>query len=201
MKTAYIRAYRMAMYAAPIALAILSGCADEASDDPAGSASAAVETGTADAKLTALKASVKGTDIKRLTEYGHGIALTDYPKGTSLKKILGDVTSTDEGDVSLSIFSKSTGAKAVDNFASALEEEAKQILENAEDGDREDKKAADALTKLATDARAYFDPTQFDSIVAREHGIEEDGDLESHTLIATKRDGSFLVLSYTNFPF
>ena len=101
-------------------------------------------------------------------------------------------------DVSLDGFSSTSGAAAVNAFASALEGAAHDLLEN---GEKDDAKAAAALTKVAMDARAFFVPAQFDSIVTKEHGIEEDGDLESHTLIATKLDGSLVVLSYTNFPF
>lgn len=196
MKTAYISTYRMAMCALPIALAILSGCTDE---PPVGADTEEVQAGNAEARLKALKASVKGTEIPQVTDYGKSIALTEYPKGTKVEKILADVTGWNEEDFADDTFSSATGARAVDVMAIALEDEAKRLLED--DGEEDAQKASAALTKVASDARAYFTPTQFTSIVTKEHGIEEDGDLESHTLIATNRDGSLLVLSYTDFPF
>ncbi len=179
-----------------MALAILSGCADEAQ---VGADTEEVQTATADAKLKALKEAVKGTDIHEVTDYGKSIALTDYPKGTRVEKILEDVTGWDEGEFAEDTFASSTGARATEAMAAALDAEAARLLED--DGEAAAQKASAALTKLASAARAYFAPTQFTSIVTKEHAIQEDGDLESHTLIATKRDGSLLVFSYTDFPF
>lgn len=196
MKTSYIGTFRMAMCALPVSLAILNGCASE---EAVGADESEVHAVRPDAKLAALKASVKGTDIAPVTDYGKSIALTDYPKGTTVEKVLSDVTGWDVSDFADDTFDSSTGAGAVDAMASAFEAEAKRLIED--DGEEDAQKASAALTKVAADTRGYFDASQFESIVTKEHGIQEDGDLESHTLIATKRDGSLLVLSYTDFPF
>lgn len=151
-------------------------------------------------KVRALKSAVATANVPKNNDYGMSFAVKEYPRGTSVKKILEDVTGTDASEIDLASFDLSWGASGVKGFASVLESRAADELSDAEDD--ESQEAAKAIKGLASAVRRTFFPvSEFSAISSRSHSIQEDGDLESHTIIATKPDGSFLTMSYTNFPF
>ena len=53
------------------------------------------------------------------------------------------------------------------------------------------------LRNFRTKRKAFFKVGDFKQILCVEHDIAEGGDLESHTLMGQKKDGSWVSLSYT----
>ena len=123
-------------------------------------------------------------------------SVTKYAKGTDTKKILSDVTGSDEDDIDIGGFSNSAGRDAVKDVANTIYREAKELETN------DDAVAANTLKAVSRDLYALQGSvTAFKSIESYSHSIAEDGDLQSDTLIFTKTDGSVVVFAYTNFPF
>lgn len=179
--------------------AAAAGCSAGAidADEPEASES---ELRSPASKVRALKSAVAKANVAKNNDYGMSFGVKEYPRGTSVKKILEDVTGTNASDIELGWFDLTWGASGVDGVASVLEERAAEELADAEDDESKD--AAKAIKGLASAVRKTFLPvSDFSAISSRSHSIAEDGDLESHTIIATKPDGSFLTMSYTNFPF
>lgn len=174
-------------------LALGAGCGS--ASDSTGSEEAEAVAGTG---LGRLKKAVKDTDVSAVTEAGHGLSVTEYPAGTKAEHMVAETAGEDD-DVRLSAFRKRSGAAAVEAVVARLED---AVANGREHGDESGRVAAELLQSAATATTSFFLPvTKFASVEAFSHGIEEDGDLESHTLIATKKDGSFVVFGYTNFPF
>ena len=189
------------LLAAIAALAITAtvGCAapvDPSSDDTTESAEADVTASSVTKKLGALESSVRGAQIDENTDYGRSFSVTKYAKGTDTKKILSDVTGSDEDDIDIGGFSNSAGRDAVKDVADTIYREAKELETN------DDAVAANTLKAVSRDLYALQGSvTAFKSIKSYSHSIAEDGDLQSDTLIFTKTDGSVVVFAYTNFPF
>ena len=112
----------------------------------------------------------------------------------SVLQCLGDVVGVEPSEIDLANFSVTSGASAVRGLASDLDKEADELIGN------DDRVAGDTLKAMARDLSALL-ITQFASIERFHHGIAEDGDLGSDTLIFTNKDGSIVVFSYTDFPF
>ena len=188
------------LLAAIAALAITAtvGCAapvDPSSDETAESADAVTASSVAK-KLGSLESSVSGAQIDENTEYGRSFSVTKYAKGTDTKKILSDVTGSDQDDIDLDGFGSSEGRDAVKDVADTVYREAKELETN------DDAAAAKTLKAVSHDLYALQgSAAAFKSIKSYSHSIAEDGDLQSDTLIFTKTDGSLVVFAYTNFPF
>jgi hypothetical protein len=148
-------------------------------------------------KLRAVQNATKAADIGPVTDFGRSFGYKKYPAGTLYKKMLADVTGSNEAEFHLSAFEQTSGAKAITSLAGDIYGEAKDLAT-----DSDSKVAADALKTVARSLYGLKSVApQFTSVKLFSHAIAEDGDLQSDTLVLTQRDGSFIVVSYTNFPF
>jgi hypothetical protein len=155
---------------------------------------------------TSLDAALKAADIPTITDYGKHVGLSTYPKSKSREDILRDVVGYDDlTDAEVSDwFSSTKGAAAVAGFKDAMVDVGASERENADEDDGET--GGKALERIFRDVGKAtverFSPvSQFKSVEYVEHYIQEDGDCEYRVLLAQKKDDSWVVLSYSDFPF
>lgn len=160
-------------------------------------------TGTLPAGKAGIDKALAGiTNIADIADYGRHFSFDTYDSTVTPESIVGKVTDNDEDVIEkISTYGDVTkGSAAVTAFISAVNEAANDAAEGVDDTEEANAIKA-SLKKLADAAKGFFKAADFKQIVLCQHSIAEDGDLESHVLMAQKKDGSWVSLSYTNFPF
>jgi hypothetical protein len=157
---------------------------------------------TAPANIDTLKDALQAMEIDRIRDYGKWFSLTTYPATKSKVDIYKDAIGYDQltDDEARDWFDRSTSGAAA-SFAGAMADVGDQEKENADTtAEGNDLKAR--FDGVAAAARAVFgDAAKFESVELAEHMIAEDGDTELRVLIGKQKDGSFVVLQYSDFPF
>ncbi|MCA9550615.1 MAG: hypothetical protein KC933_11310 [Myxococcales bacterium] len=150
----------------------------------------------------ALTAAVAASEIPSINDYGKYMGVDVYPKTMSraeiLRKVVGydDLTDAEIGEW----FSSVKGSAAVADLAGSFKEIGAEEKENWDDdrGVQHERIFSDVAEGLG----AQFIPvSKFKSVELAEHFIQEDGDCEYRLLIGKQKDDSWLVFSYSNFPF
>lgn len=143
--------------------------------------------------------------VQALTDYNRTFSLETYRKGTSVADILARVYDVSPSDIdAYDLFSRTTGRAGVDSFTLELLSDAEE--DEASGSDLQDalthEEMANATRAVAAAALGAFTPiSQFRQVLHAHHGIAEDGDLQVEALLAQKKNGSWVALTYTNFPF
>ena len=144
---------------------------------------------------------------KELNDYGKEFGVTTYPASATRVDILRDLVGySDLEEAQLNEwFSSTHGSQAVSHFASSIKDAGAEEHANRDEDPSEALSGA-AAEKLFVDLadgvkNALTPASKVKSIEYAEHFIVEDGDLEIRALLARQKDDSWLVLSYTNFPF
>ena len=97
-------------------------------------------------------------------------------------------------------YSLSSGRAAIGSFASTIRQAGKDHAEG-----QEETATADQITKaydgVADAAERFFRSADFKKVTYASHGIAEDGDVAYDILLGQKKDGSWVTLAYSDFPF
>jgi hypothetical protein len=165
----------------------------------AGASAAAVFAHGSASSLAGLKEAVKASSVPELAEFNRGFDVLEFPAKTPQMKIFEKITGYDASDIGKDLFKMTAGDKGVRSFAAYMRSVAK---EEQEDGDDSGKLCAKIYRNIADETeKAFLPAAQFTSVQRASHGVAEDGDTEFEAIIAQRKDGSFLVLSYANNPF
>ena len=147
--------------------------------------------------MASLKAAVKASEIDDMKDCNRGFDIVEYPASTTRLKMYSDIVGYDEADIDEDWFEITSGASAVREFSKEMRANA---AEDEEDGEYDSR--IKVYRDVADAVEGAFLPTaKFSKVEFASHDISEDGDTEHKALIATKDDGSYLVLSYFNNPY
>lgn len=154
-------------------------------------------------KIAKLQSAVDQLDVPQLTDYGTSVGLDTYPS-QSLAQVMEAITGY-EFDMSFS-WDEVKGAGALADFARSMRQKGKDekqaIDEDPEGKALSGQEVQDRFNAVAGALFGVFKPvSQFKSIRSLSHSIQEDGDTEYALLLAQKKDDSWLVLLYSNWPF
>lgn len=151
-----------------------------------------------------LEDAVKAANVEGLNDYGKWFDVQTYPKSKSREDILRTIVGYDDlSDQEVNDwFSSTKGPAAVKGFAEIMRDVGKEELENREVDEPLNGEAAKALFDgVADSVQKSVVPAKLKGVELLEHSIAEDGDTAHSLLIAKKKDDSWLVVSYSDFPF
>lgn len=159
-----------------------------------------------DPKIAKLKQAIGAVHFSFNEDYNKGLAWEHVGGGTVaelMDEITGQEFDENEG------WDRATGAKAVKAFAAELREigasEREWVEEDEENAEAFGVTGEEVEQRFEAVARAVekaFSPaSKFKQIHALSHSIQEDGDIERRILLAQKKDGAWIALSWHDFPF
>lgn len=154
------------------------------------------------ASLQALKDAVKATEIGAINDYGKYFDVVTHAASKSREDVLRDILGYDDlSDREVNDwFSSTKGSRGVNDFAGEMRGIGAEERENASDR-RTGNDIERRFAGVADAAKSLFKVADFKSVELVEHFIAEDGDTEHRILLAQKKDESWLVLAYSDFPF
>jgi hypothetical protein len=150
-----------------------------------------------------LDAALKALDIEPFTDYGMSFWAKDFPASATADEILKELGDLTDDDDLKEMFETTTGDAAVKGMKSTLKTLGADQIEYRDGQDSiSGPDAKKLLDNLATAVGGQFSPaSKFESVKLYDHGIQEDGDLERHYLLAKEKGGGRKAFAYTNFPF
>lgn len=162
-------------------------------------ASALFDGGQPTAARVALDAAVRATEFDSITDYGKSFGVEKYPARMNAKEVVSKLVDleleyVDEG------YSFSSGRAAIASFADTIRQAGQDLAESEEDAATAEK-ITTAYDGVADAAERFFRAADFKKVTYANHSIAEDGDVAYDILLGQKKDGSWVTLAYSDFPF
>jgi len=162
-------------------------------------ASALFDGGKPSGARAALDAAVKATEFDSITDYGKSFGVEKYPASMNAKQVISKMVELDLEYVDDN-YSFSSGRAAIGSFADTIRKAGKDHAESEEDAATAAKITA-AYDGIGAAAERFFRSADFKKVTYASHSIAEDGDVAYDILLGQKKDGSWVTLAYSDFPF
>lgn len=156
--------------------------------------------GVAGAK--SLRKAVNATDVPQIGDMGKTFALRSFPATATPESMVSKIVDLAPADLGrlTQWGSVATGASAVREFSAHVRQAGQEQVDGAND-DAEAAVYKQAYNGVADAVKGFFVAEDFKKFVYGSHSIAEDGDCAYDILMAQKRDGSWVTLTYSDFPF
>jgi len=162
-------------------------------------ASALFDGGKPTAARAALDAAVKATEFEAINDYGKSFGVDKYPASMNAKEVISKLVDLELEYVD-EAYSFSSGRAAIGSFADTIRQAGKDHAEGEEET-ATGEKITQAYAGVADAAERFFRSADFKKVTYASHGIAEDGDVAYDILLGQKKDGSWVTLAYSDFPF